>query len=1083
MTGDLRQQLSSTLGSAYALDRELGGGGMSRVFVADETALGRKVVVKVLQPELAMAVSVERFRREIQLAAQLQHPNIVPVLSAGVADGLPYYTMPYVEGESLRARMARTGPLSVAEVARVLHDVAAALSYSHERGVVHRDVKPDNILLARHHALVADFGVAKALSASAADAHSGMLTTLGLAMGTPAYMAPEQAAADPDTDQRADIYALGAVAYEMLTGTPLFGARSPSALLAAQVTEAPVPVGSRRPDLPPALAELVMRCLAKDPAARPQSAEEVIAALDQMTTPAATGATLAAPATPAGAIPISPVSLRRAAAVYAVALVVVVGLAEGAMLALGLPDWVPAGALVVMAILLPVVALTAIAHHAPVITPAASPVADHAGPAAGPVTAGWRAPPPRRGSSAHRIASATRPWLSWRRTTRLGAAAVGLFALGVAGHEALRALGIGPAGTLVARGVLGARDPVLVADFATPGRDSLLGAMVTEALRTDMSQSRVVSVVQPSAVRAALLRMQRPVDSPLRAELAHEIAAREGVKAVVEGEVTPVGGGFVLTARLVAPATGDPLASFRESAPDEGRLIAAIDRLSHRLREKAGESLKAIRDDRALDKVTTPSLAALRKYTEGVHALDVDEDVPRATALFEEAVRLDTNFAMAYRKLGVAYQRSGDRPSRQVAMLRKAYDLRDRLPEVESNLTIGTYHGFGPNFDPAKAIAAYDRVLEIDPKNGIALNNVALIHEWRRDFDHAIEYLRRASVAEPRSATYPSNLIEVLLQAGRLDEARRTLAAARARFPRNPGLAKDEVIAAAVAGDYAEAERRARALPATRPDDPSLRGMSASMRSMLALLGGRLAEAERLTYEASAAESARGVPGSALGAAVRVALIDIWFRNDTARGVRRIESALRATPLASLPELERPYLDVADAYALAGRPARARALLADFDRSGMSDAGGELAARRAGTAGYIAIAERHYPEAVATLRNADIGPCRACSLAGIAYAYDRAGDADSAIAVFERYLSLPSPSRLYLDPAFLAPIHKRLGELYEARGDDESAARHYDRFVDLWSRADPELRPQVEEVRRRLTELRPLEGRRKSARI
>ena len=233
---------------------------MSRVFVADETALGRKVVVKVLHPELAAAVSVERFRREIQLAAQLQHPNIVPVLSAGVSDGLPYYTMPFVEGESLRARMTR-GALDAPETVRILRDVAAALAYSHERGVVHRDVKPDNVLLTRHHALVTDFGVAKALSASAARPASGMLTTLGLAMGTPAYMAPEQAAADPAADHRADIYALGAMAYEMLSGVALFGDRSPSALLAAQVTEQPVPLDARRPGLPPVLSALVMRCL------------------------------------------------------------------------------------------------------------------------------------------------------------------------------------------------------------------------------------------------------------------------------------------------------------------------------------------------------------------------------------------------------------------------------------------------------------------------------------------------------------------------------------------------------------------------------------------------------------------------------------------------------------------------------------------------------------------------------------------------------------------------------------------------------------------------------------------------------
>src|SRR5688572_15377709 len=163
---ELREQLQTTLGSAYTLERELGGGGMSRVFIAEDTSLGRKVVVKVLLPELAATVNVERFRREIQVAARLQHPHIVPVHSAGVSDGLPYYTMPFIEGESLRARLARAGELPVHDAARILRDVLSALSYAHEHGVVHRDIKPDNVLLTGNHAVVADFGVAKALSAS-----------------------------------------------------------------------------------------------------------------------------------------------------------------------------------------------------------------------------------------------------------------------------------------------------------------------------------------------------------------------------------------------------------------------------------------------------------------------------------------------------------------------------------------------------------------------------------------------------------------------------------------------------------------------------------------------------------------------------------------------------------------------------------------------------------------------------------------------------------------------------------------------------------------------------------------------------
>src|SRR2546426_2869387 len=257
---------------------------MSRVFVAEETALDRKVVIKVLPPETAAQVSLERFKREILLAAKLQHPHIVPLLTAGESNGLPYFTMPFVDGESLRVRLARHGELPVNQAIRMLREIASALAYAHEHGIVHRDLKPENVLLSGGSAMVTDFGVAKALSASSNAEHAG-LTSLGVALGTPAYMAPEQASADPSVDHRADIYALGVLAYELLTGQPPFAGRTPQNLLAAHVTEAPEAINRRRASLPPALAALVMRCLEKRPADRPQSASEGGHALDDITTP------------------------------------------------------------------------------------------------------------------------------------------------------------------------------------------------------------------------------------------------------------------------------------------------------------------------------------------------------------------------------------------------------------------------------------------------------------------------------------------------------------------------------------------------------------------------------------------------------------------------------------------------------------------------------------------------------------------------------------------------------------------------------------------------------------------------------
>jgi len=281
MTG-FAEHLQDALGTNYQLDRELTGGGMSRVFVAVDRSLGRKVVVKVLPPELAAGVNRDRFRREIQVAAQLQHPHIVPLLSAGEQGDLLWYTMPYIEGESLRAALERKRQFSPREVMRILHDIVDALAFAHARGVIHRDIKPANILTQGAHALVADFGVAKALSA--AMPLSGV-TSAGIAIGTPAYMAPEQLAGDASADHRMDIYAVGLLAYELVTGMSPFTAPSPRETLAAQLTRDPKPLHEISPEMPRSLSALIMRCLAKDPAARPQTADEILHELDSMTMP------------------------------------------------------------------------------------------------------------------------------------------------------------------------------------------------------------------------------------------------------------------------------------------------------------------------------------------------------------------------------------------------------------------------------------------------------------------------------------------------------------------------------------------------------------------------------------------------------------------------------------------------------------------------------------------------------------------------------------------------------------------------------------------------------------------------------
>ena len=303
MTG-IAERLGASLADRYRIERELGQGGMATVYLAHDLRHDRQVALKVLRPELAATLGPERFVNEIHIAARLTHPHILPVHDSGEAAGFLFYVMPYIDGETLRERLTRQGVLPVAEAARLLRDVADALAAAHAMGVVHRDIKPDNILLTGRHALVADFGVSKAVSEATGRQH---VTTVGTALGTPQYMAPEQAAADVNIDHRADIYALGILAYELLTGHPPFGG-SPQQILAAQVMTAPVPVTQVRPDLPPALGELVMRCLAKLPAERWQSASDVARTLETFATPSGG-------ITPTQTRPVPAVRVRRAPAV------------------------------------------------------------------------------------------------------------------------------------------------------------------------------------------------------------------------------------------------------------------------------------------------------------------------------------------------------------------------------------------------------------------------------------------------------------------------------------------------------------------------------------------------------------------------------------------------------------------------------------------------------------------------------------------------------------------------------------------------------------------------------------------------
>ncbi len=758
--------------------------------------------------------------------------------------------------------------------------------------------------------------------------------------------------------------------------------------------------------------------------------------------------------------------------------------------AVGLPEWVEPTAAVLLIVLFPAVLATAsIQKGAPkpwprLVTPGGSP---DPGPDSAPLSVpGARAEtpvPPSPGVSpagpgapaGTGVPEGTPPLplfraerlLTWRNTLVGGAGAFALLALATAIYMILRTAGIGPAGTLVAQGTLDDRERMILADFASPEDLSDLATVITEGMRVDLAQSPTVRLHSQRAVSAALVRMEREPDAPLDLDLAREVALREAVRGVVAGELSRVGSSFVISAEVVDATDGAVLVSRRVTARDMDGLVRAVDDLSKKLRERIGEPLASIGRADPLERVTTGDLEALRRYSSAVRAIDAEGAADRGQALLEEAVALDPSFAMAWRKLGIALSNRGEERTRIVEALTQAFEHRDRLTPRERDLATAGYY-WNALGDAPQAMAAYERLLEREPDDGTALNNLGDLYLETRDVETAIPLLEQA-LAVDSTATIPfMNLIWAYGNLGDLDAA---LAHVEA-YPwlmHDPTAREHEAQLWASRGEYDEAVARLEELREDELASPYWRTQTSLELAALAAVRGRLAEAERHYRDAMASDERRDLPRGFLIAATRLARMNLFVRGDVPGGLTTLEFALAAHPLDGLPPLDRPYLELAEVYAHAGQASRARALLERFDAEVTPETrSAEQRVAHDRVRGAIALASGDVPAGIEATRASDRGVCLVCALPQLAEAWERAGQRDSAIAAYERYVQTPYLFRVRdADGWHLGPIHERLGQLYEARGDREKAAAHYARLARLWDTADDELRPRVDEAVRR----------------